>query len=315
MKLIDHTILRSNLAPVRTPPAQGGTPNRDLAVQHSQSLAGPQDTFSEGPVYQEAYPDLSGFANFSKDKLLAVRDTKDNNDSARVLLLDKSSGSASPVNVDWSQTGRARDLEAVAPGNKAGQFLAVEGSSFGDQKARLFELQVDQSSGQAKKSHVLPEFGQEIEGMVAMPGSYEGSQTVLFAGRGGNGEQSKIYWGSLNDQGLAFSEEGLKGQSVQAPHLADGQRDIADLAADENGQLWATAATDNGDDGPFSSVAYQLGHLTPGQNQPFQSKLGQSFALNDIKAEAISIQPNGTLFVGSDNESAGGRFERLDFRA
>jgi hypothetical protein len=305
MKAIEHTIIRAR-------PNTPGLPVNGTASANSLSGVGmPQDTFTPGPLLDETVPDLSGFANFSKHKLLGVRDSKGDSPDARVLLVDKKTGSVSPVDMDWSQTGVARDLEAVTPNaNKNGSFLAVEGSSFGDMKARLFELSVGKDGGKAEKSHVLPEFGQEIEGVTSVKGD-NGSQTLLFAGRGGNGQEGRIYWGQLCDGGLSFSNEGLTGQAVQAPYLGQGQRDLAELTADKSGNLWGAAAVDNGNDGPFTSALYQVGKLTPGGPSPFETKLGESYKLDHIKAEALAVHGNGKFFIGSDNESAGGRIESV----
>lgn len=255
-------------------------------------------------------PGLSGFTSFAPDTLLAVQDTKLEDDSSRLLLLDKNDGSVDPVEVDWSKTGRSRDLEAIAPGPNKGEFLAVEGSSWKHHKARLFELSVDENGATAKASHVLPEFGQEIEGMVTVP-NQEGGQSILLAGRGGEGKQARIYWGELGKDGLEFSDEGLQGKAVKAPLVGKGQRGVADLAVDGKGGLWATATIDNGDDAPFSSNVYQLGELTPSAKQPFKTNLGKSFPIEGVKAEALSVTPQGTIFIGTDDESRGGQFGYL----
>ncbi len=304
MNAIDHSIIRAR-------PGTPGLPSTPSHKAGSSAATGlPVDLYTPGPVLDEAFPDLSGLTEFSKTKLLGVRDSKDNSNDARVLLVDKRNGAVNPVDMDWSRTGTARDLEAVAPGARKGQFLAVEGSSFGDKKARLFELSVNAKSGTADKSHVLPEFGQEIEGMVSVPGA-NGSQTVLFAGRGGEGQASKVYWGELGEKGLSFSKEGLTGQAVVAPKVGEGQRDIAELTADKNGNLWAAATIDNGDNAEFTSSVYQLGRLTPGGAAPFEAQLGRHYNVPHVKAEALAMQANGTMFVGSDNESSGGRFESI----
>lgn len=307
MNGIEHNILRAR---PNTPglPVATGTVGANTASADSTAL--PVDSYSKGPVLDESLPDLSGFANFNKSRLLAVRDSKDDSNDARVLYVNKKNGALTPVNMDWSKTGMARDLEAITPNANGGGFLAVEGSSFGEKKARLFELSVGSQDGKAEKSYVLPEFGQEIEGMTAVKGE-NGNQTVLFAGRGGNGQQGRIYWGQLGPEGLSFSKEGLAGQAVQAPKIGEGQRDLADLAVDKQGNLWGTAAIDTGNTGQFTSALYQVGKLTPGGTAPFQAKLGESYKLEHIKAEALAMQGNGKFYVGADNESFGGRIDTV----
>ena len=299
MEIQNHKILRLNTkhgAPVRAKTLEG-TPQ-------------PQDTFvSNGKP--DNFPDISGLAAFSRQRSVAVKDTKGEDDSKRVLLLNNSTGKTQELNVDWSKTGRARDLEAITPGKGRGNYLAVEGSSFGESKARLFELSVNAKGGEAKKSHVLPDFGQEVEGLTSRQNK-DGSQTVLFGGRGDENGQSTIFWGSLTEEGLSFTPEGLKGQKVDSPHLGPGQRSIADMAVDKDGQLWATAAVDNGDEGPFDSQVYRLGSMTSEANRPFQTNSSSGVHLAGTKAEAIAFTSDGQFLVGSDNESFGGRFESFN---
>lgn len=308
MKAIEQTIIRAR------PHTPGLPATGSAGATAAAGGALPVDTFiPQGPILDAHLPDLSGFANFSKGKLLAVRDSKLESADERVLLVDKRDGKVSPVKMDWSHTGVARDLEAVTPSmGHSGGFLAVEGSSFGENKARLFEMSVDGKSGRAEKSHVLPEFGQEIEGVVSLKGQ-EGHQTVLFAGRGGNGQQGRIYWGDLSEKGLSFSPEGLQGKAVQAPNLGQGQRDLSELSVDGKGNLWGAAAIDRGDNGPYDSALYQVGTVTSGGSAPFNVKLGESYKLEHIKAEALALQSDGKAFVGADNEANGGRFDSVVF--
>lgn len=273
----------------------------------------PRDSYAPGaPILDKDLPDLSGFANYSKGKLLAVRDSKLESKDARILSMDKKDGKLSPLDMDWSRTGVARDLEAITDvEGKTGAFLAVEGSSFGEHKARLFEMSIQGDAGRAEKGHVLPQFGQEIEGIVALKGSKEGHQTVLLAGRGGDGQKGRIYWGDLSEQGLSFSEEGMKGQAVEAPLVGEGQRDLSELSLDDKGNLWGIATVDNGNNAPFESALYRVGSLGGSSSAPFSLKMGDSYKLKHIKAEALAMQGSKAVFVGADNESLGGSFESI----
>ena len=134
---------------------------------------------------------ISGLAAFSRQRSIAVKDTKLEDNSKRVLLVNNGTGKTQDLDIDWSKTGRARDLEAITPGKGRGNYLAVEGSSCGENKARLFELSVNSKGGEARKSHVLPDFGQEVEGLATRQNK-DGSQTVLFGGRGDDNGQSTM---------------------------------------------------------------------------------------------------------------------------
>lgn len=310
MKVGQHSVIRT-----RPEMAALASIGREESASSATLSALPLDSYTAGgAILDNDMPDISGFANYSKGKLLAVRDSKLESKDARILSMDKKDGKLSPLNIDWSRTGVARDLEAItSAGGKKGGFLAVEGSSFGEHKARLFEMSIQGDTGRAEKSHVLPQFGQEIEGIVALKGSKEGHQTVLLAGRGGDGQKGRIYWGDLSEQGLSFSEEGMKGQAVEAPFVGEGQRDLSELSLDDKGNLWGIATVDNGNSAPFESSLYRVGSLGGSSSAPFSLKMGESFKLKHIKAEALAMQDNRTAFIGSDNESLGGSFDSVLF--
>jgi len=276
----------------------------------SESSPNPVDTFEQGTVKGPELPDLSGLAKFSRSRSVAVKDTKLEDDSKRVVLLHNDNGAVQELDVNWSRTGRARDLEAITPSKGRGRYLAVEGSSFQEHKARLFELKLGAKGGEAERSYQLPEFGQEVEGLVALP-QKDGTQKVLFGGRGDENGDSRVYWGTLGDNGLEFTPEGLKGQAVQSPRLGDGQRSIADLALDKEGSLWAVAAVDEGDFGPFKSSLYKLGSVSENPDAPVDNSLTQGYSVSGTKMEALLAQSDGSFLAGSDNESLGGRLEQF----
>jgi hypothetical protein len=299
VKIRDHHIIRSTIPLVAKRPA----------AFRATSVAA-QEVFTPSQPSEPGLPDLSGLAKFSQTKSIGVKDSKLEDDSKRVLLLDNSTGGIQELDIDWSKTGRPRDLEAITPGQQPGDFFAVEGSSWKDSKARLFDLKVNEHGGEARNSYVLPDFGQEVEGLVCLPGE-NGSQTFLFGGRGDENGNSRVFWGSLNQDGLRFSPEGLIGKKVDAPHLGEGQRSISDLALDEKGRLWATAAIDEGNNGPFDSMVYEVGHITSQGNEPFRNSSGPGVLIKGTKGEALVAQGNGSFLMGSDNESHGGRFEQF----
>lgn len=269
----------------------------------------PKDLFTPSQTDDSKLPDLSGLAKFSRARSVAVRDTKLESEDKRVLLLHNTNGNIQELDVDWSKTGRPRDLEAITKGKGRGAYLAVEGSSFGEHKARLFDLKVTADGGESRRSFVLPEFGQEIEGLTSLP-QKDGSQRILFGGRGDKNGAGRIYWGTLSDDGLSFTDKGLQGTKVEAPHLGEGQRAISDLAVNSQGQLWATAAIDDGDYGPFSSMVYKVGDLSTNADAPVTlARSNEGAKIPGTKAEALLFRADGKALVGSDNEAVGGRLE------
>ena len=253
------------------------------------------------------FPDVSAFAPLNDRQLLAVRDTKPFHSGSSVLgTVEKSSGVHSPLEVDWSATGRPFDLEAVATnGNQ--KFLAVEGSRFMGRTPRLMELEVTPDTARSVKTYDLPDLDQEIEGLVASRLDAE-SQTLILAGRGDGTEPSKLYWGTLDQKGLQFTEAGRTGVEVRGPLVADEQRDITELVADSSGVLWASSTATVGSVGEYRSAVYQVGRLSRGAEQPFQIDPGEAFLVDGPKIEALQVDSD-RIFLGSDNESLKGRLD------
>ena len=172
-----------------------------------------------------------------------------------------------------------------------------------------FELKLDENGGTAEKSHTLPEFGQEIEGLTSHP-LKDGSELIIFGGRGDENGQSKLYWGQLSDEGLQFTKAGIKGKNLPTPELGPGQRSLADLAIDPKGHVLAAAAMDDGDNGPFRSAIYDLGHLTAEEGVPeLDSRSNSTILVPGTKVEGLTFSAEGELMAGSDNEFQGGRYE------
>ena len=269
----------------------------------------PEDRFEQGPVLDASLPDLSGFARLGRN-FVAVTDAKPGSDKPRLGQVDSDTGAFKALNSDWGDHRPARDLEAITPlSGQSGEALAVEGSTFGELKNRLFHLKVDEQGSSVKQAFTLPEFSQEIEGMVELPLDKE-RHLVVLGGRGGDkGEGGKLYWGVLDrDKGtFEFNEQGLRGVGVQAPNLGPGQRDISDLQLRPDGSLWASACVDEGDEGPFKSSIYQLGTLKPDAENPFEASSSlKSTTIPGTKIEGFAQLGKGWL-TGADNESLGGQ--------
>jgi hypothetical protein len=259
---------------------------------------------------QADFPEVSGFAPLNNEELLAVRDTKPFHIGSSVLgTVDKESGTYTALEVDWSATGLPFDLEAIAAREPGGQdFLAVEGSRFFGRTPRLMELEVSPEGSRSIKAHKLPKLGQEIEGMVISAGQTQDTQNLILAGRGDGTEPSRIYWGTLDDDGLHFSEQGQTGVEVRGPSTGtDDQRDVTELVADQDGTLWASSTATVGSVGEYRSAVYQLGRLTQGE-QPFALEPGEAFFVDGPKIEALQID-QGKIYMGSDNESLKGRLD------
>ena len=258
---------------------------------------------------QADFPEVSGLAPKDELSLIAIRDTKPFHFGSSVVgTVNKETGVYSPLDVDWSATGKPFDLEAIAATEEEGRYLAVEGSRFFGRRAKLWELKIDDEGARSVTSHALPKLPQEIEGLLVAK-SGEGEEKLILAGRG-DGEQSEVYWGTLTEEGLHFNEAGLEGMAIDAPYIADDQRGLTELQCDDKGQVWASATATVGGIGEYRSALYQLGQLDPQQEPPIKLEAGDSYFVDGPKVEAIASDGN-TFFLGSDNETLKGRFDEL----
>ena len=105
------------------------------------------------------------------------------------------------------------------------------------------------------------------------------------------------------------SKKGLEGIPVNLPEgLGPGQRTLSDIETTPNGDLWASAARDEGDEGPFESMIYRVGSLTGDINNPVTLNLGEPHYVEGVKVEALTMngERDHALFYGCDNETYGG---------
>ena len=82
---------------------------------------------------------------------------------------------------------------------------------------------------------------------------------------------------------------------------------MTDMDIDNNKILWASATSDPGDEGPFSSAIYKIGSFKI-VNKKMKFILAKSFPKQFVfeknKVEAITINNNKMVF-GTDDENLG----------
>jgi len=273
---------------------------------------------------------FSGLVKIGKHEYLTVHDRKAKSDDARLARVEvvKEGMIYQPIWVaDWKGE-RANDLEGVCR-LPTGDFLAAESGVREGQFGRIFRLELEKDDTAKVRAvyagaKVLESNkdgkGDDYEGLLCVP--VGGKVLVMQGERGGSKAfpRAMLRWGWLDLEGdtLTFSKEGLAGIEV-APksRLVEGaeQRDIADLYADAKGVVWAVAATDSGDSGPFRSYIYRLGTLQPEQNPPIrlEKELKASWTIDGFKIESLAEAwtKDGALAFGTEDEDIGGVLREL----
>lgn len=279
------------------------------------------------------FPGISGMAPTADGRYLIVIDTKSYSSEPRFGLLDavaKGGSRFEAVPVDgWDKVGGlSNDLEALCalPG-RSDEFLALESSYRDDNFGRVLHLRVREGRVVMLKALSLPrersngKDGMGYEGLACQ--RIDGDRTLLVLGeRGGSQVRPR---GSLRLGTFDAGRGRLDWQAGEIDLHAPGSwlsvpphRDIADLYVDGEGALWAVAASDPDEYGPFRSLVWQVGTLDA-RNAAHPLTLASTKAprwiIDGFKVEAVSAPdpriPGSLLSIGSEDEKLGGVWRAL----
>ena len=156
-------------------------------------------------AHRPQYQSISGLARSNDSAYLAVHDIKVGQEGARLSRYEPDSGEMEAVEVDWSVTGPADDLEGITQiDGSDDHYLAVEGSRWGGRTPQLFTMSYRDGKAVAEKKHDLPELPHEVEG-VATKKLEDGNLLVLALTMHGErpnslffGCDNETYGGTIN---------------------------------------------------------------------------------------------------------------------
>lgn len=296
-----------------------------------------QETVTEAEARMDAVANRNGFsglAQLDESTYLAVHDELAYEDGSRLSLIRMEAGTApaiSTVRIDnWlDPDGQSSDLESVcAIRPRPNQFILAESGYWEGQYGRLFHIELDVQGNRARVLGVakLPIFldnnrdqtGDQFEGLECADIG-DDAVLLILGERGGSDSyrSGRLRWGVLNltEYVLTFSADGGRGIELNAPgKWSDGteNRDISALYLDGDGTLWAAAAEDPGDLGPFYSVIYEVGTIGPDPADPIHInqiidiwKEVPGFKVEALSGPFVSIS-GSTLSFGTEDELYGG---------
>ena len=278
----------------------------------------------------------SGLALIEPNRYLVVHDAKVYEDKPRlgILAIQASGPVYTPLRiVEWMDPdGPANDLEsACALSDRPGEFLVAESGYWEKKYGRVFHVRLSGETGQVVRAYKLPlladsnpkKTGDNFEGLACVRHA-DGRYLLLLGERGGSElyPSGRLRWGSLDlrSSSLEWAERGTASIEVTAPGpwpAGTKKRDIADLYLDNEGTLWASATADQGDNGPFRSVIFRIGTVSPGAVPPVKltGPVVADWILDGMKVEALAAPataaPGSVLSVGTDDENFGGVWRPL----
>jgi len=239
---------------------------------------------------------------------LIVHDNKGGKEEGRLAIITlESQNPPQYLPLNWPKNEDLPiDLESLTTLPGAGEQTFLASTSAG----KVYHLQVDISSQEVAILQVfdLPGMaqGSNLEGFALQ--EIDGKLLAVWAHRGAAQEPAVIYWGVLNLDTYQITLQGS--DSLRVPWPVGQVRHISDLKVDSAGILYITAATDNGNDGPFQSAVYTAGVFTVTSNQ-LQFRENPAFVplyrLDYHKVEAIELIPGaaGGVVLGTDDENLG----------
>lgn len=279
----------------------------------------------------------SGMAQIGPDDYLVVHDTKAGRNDPRLGIIrikpDEPLQYAPLIVDNWVHPqGPANDLESTCalPG-RPGELLIAESGYQKNLYGRIFHLDIRGTTLRILSVLPLPRLSDSdkdwerdnYEGL-ACAARNDGRILLILGEQGGSSRYPNgvLRWGVFDPTHgtMDWPTAGKAGRMLIAPgpwSNPQSKRDISDLYLDGQGNLWAAASEDAGDDGPFRSVIYRAATVQADAANPIQLSKTQrpSWVLDGLKVEALAGPPDSVssafLSFGSEDERLGGVWRPL----
>lgn len=282
----------------------------------------------------------SALVRLGGDTFLVVSDRKYPNDPGpRLTVLAVQQEGVSCDLLPLTGLGGAdepSDLEAAcAVAGRDEEYLLAESGYYEGRFGRVMHVRIAQRGGQwtATVLGTLVPFGKptprystpgedQVEGMACLR-TGDGKLVLVLARRGGASKPAALVWGTLENLGgrrPLFVQSGEAALTSGPAPLGDrGAADLYLKAAGPNKwRVWAVAAIDAGNHGPFRSLIYDAGKLVWGKSLRLHFKrepVKALWSLEGLKVEALADPPSvaseSVVSVGTDDELYGGIWRPL----
>lgn len=261
------------------------------------------------PVRGSILGGLSGLAlvesTGAQSTFLIVHDNKAPADPRLALV---TVNGAQPVvyrPVAWKFDADCIDLEAITaiPGRPGEYFALIS-------RGLVYHIRLDAARQTAESlgRFLLPSLPAKANLEALALQRFAGRYLLAWADRGEGDRPARLFFAELRLDGYQLS--GLESADIRVPWPVQNVRHVSDLRIDESGVLLFAAASDAGDDGPFSSAVYLGGLFRFGKKKPRFIPNAQPLRLRtaaDRKIEGMELVPgSGGLIFATDDENFGG---------
>ena len=277
--------------------SNSGMMNRFIILIFPLILIGQGNNWSQ--IHNTREYSISGLAPFN-DGYIVVHDNKKKN-QARVSYIDKKLKISKLV---WPEALLPYDLEAAEKlPNYKNRFILMESTG------KCYEVYIDPIDFRIDvlNTFTLPglKWNMNLEGFTI----YDSSQGLVFiyGDRGSDFRKSTLITVFFNYKKKTF--HGLKKYIFDLNEPKKDKRNIADLSINQNGDIWTSATSDPGDDGPFSTALYDIGKISPaGKFELIHPELQKPvMVFRHQKVEALLFN-NSNLILMTDNENYGSTY-------
>jgi hypothetical protein len=254
---------------------------------------------------------ISGISLIDKqlDKLdfLIVHDNKTSNQARLAIISSQGKNQPEYLPLSWPDNIKLPiDLEAltVIPETNNSEFVALSS----DGKAYHLKLVFKNKTISLIQEFELPKTNKNNNFESFSLQKIDNQLIAMWGHRGNGKETARIYWGNFDLN--KYQINNIQSTNFNVPYPDGNVRHISDLKIDNAGVVYISAASDNGNDGPFQSAVYVAGYLGLNGNQIKWRQNQQLFPIyrdNYHKIEGLEIIPGaeGGIIIGSDDENMG----------
>lgn len=207
----------------------------------------------------------------------------------------------------WPDSSLPYDLEAISiiPSFK-NQYILMESTG------KCYKIKIEQRNNQITLMNVFQletNEGMNLEGCIIVKGNF--GYKIMYGDRGSDLRKSTLFIGDFNP--INNNITNLVKHIIDLPAPSEHKRNIADLGIDKKNNLWTSATSDPGNDGPFETYLYKLGHLSKSGILNLKKTQKSNLHFENQKVEALYFYKSYILLM-TDNENFGANFIKIKKR-